>query len=123
LVEVSHGAAASREPFLVWFSREKVELKRFISVLAVSMCALVVAVCGSATLAPEDRSPDRPCCVKSPSPGDLYLQSYDFPVSGDTGEPHVVVGVAEPKGIILQRIYLDTTVMSAANSQLSTNSG
>ena len=49
--------------------------------------------------------------------------SYDFPLSGNTGSLHVVLGVFKPQNITLQQVAFDATLLTPSNSSLATGCG
>ena len=78
-----------------------------------TVLVVVFAAAGCASGSPHG-APNPRCCVRPPTPGQLYLQSYSFPVHGDTGSLNVLMGMAEPSGISVESAYLDSTKLTSA---------
>jgi len=68
-------------------------------------------------------NPPKPCCAPGPAPGTLFLQSYNFQTSGSNGSLFVVMGVFEGQNVTIQQVYFDQTLLTPANSDLSTKCG
>jgi hypothetical protein len=77
-----------------------------------------VTACGGGTT-----SAAPSCCAPEPRAGQLTLQSYDFPLSGNTGSLHAVLGVFKPQNVHLQQVQFDERQLTSSNSSLDTACG
>lgn len=90
--------------------------------LTLAFVLVVVAIAvASATAYFVMRTPNPPpCCVPEPAKGQLFLQSYNFQVSGASGSFFTVLGVFEGQNVTLQQVYFDQTLLTSSNFGLST---
>lgn len=72
-----------------------------------AVVATVVTACGGQATAPS-----LSCCAPDPSAGQLAPLSYSFPLSGNTGSRHVVLGVFKPQNVTLPQVALDATLLT-----------
>jgi len=63
------------------------------------------------------------CCVPEPSPGQLFLKSYNFQTNGTSGSSFAVFGIFQGQNATLQRVYLDQTLLTKSNSGLNATCG
>ncbi|GAC1341622.1 MAG: hypothetical protein NVSMB29_12400 [Candidatus Dormibacteria bacterium] len=87
--------------------------------VATTACGLLAAC--STTTGPTGGSSS--CCAPQPPPGELTLQSYDFPVTTATGSLSMVLGIFKPQGVVIQQVFLDSTALTSANSGLRASCG
>jgi hypothetical protein len=88
----------------------------------VVVIVIVVAIVGGLAYAEYLYQP-APCCVPEPARGQLFMQSYNFQTSGNSGSLFVVLGVFEGEGLNVSQVSLDGTLANLANSNLVASCG
>ena len=63
------------------------------------------------------------CCAPEPSPGQLFLQSYNFVVNGSSSSIFAVFGVFEGKNVTVSSVAYDGITLTPLNSNVTSSCG